>query len=133
MTKQTVFLSLEEIITIHVDQIERYGGSHGIRDLILLESAVFRPQSTFGGEELYSSIFEKAAALTHSIIMNHPFIDGNKRTGMVSSLIFLELNGYNLAVNQKSLVNAALCIATKKWNIEDFINWLKKNSKKIYH
>lgn len=127
----TIYLTLEQIIVIHEDQIVRYGGSSGLRDVSLLESAVFRSQSSFGGEDLYPTIFDKASALMRSLIFNHPFIDGNKRTGTVSMLVFLELNGYRLQVNQKALVNAALDMESKKINVEKLAAWLKKYAKKI--
>src|SRR3989344_1580898 len=106
----TIFLTLEQLVTIHNDQIERYGGSHGIRDLGLLESALLRPQTTFGGQDLYLTIFDKAASLLHSLLMNHAFVDGNKRTAMTTTLVFLELNGYTLSVSQDQLVQTALRI-----------------------
>lgn len=76
--------------------IDKTGGSHGVRDLGLLESAVMRPKATFGGEELYSDVFSKAAALMHSLIRNHPFVDGNKRTGIAAAGLFLAQNGVQL-------------------------------------
>lgn len=127
----TIYLTLEQIIIIHEDQIVRYDGSSGLRDVSLLESAVFRPQSSFGGEDLYPTIFDKASALIHSLILNHPFIDGNKRTGIASMLVFLELNGYRLQVIQKALVNTALEVGSKKLNVEKLAVWLKKYTKKI--
>lgn len=128
---KTIFLTLEQVIIIHDDQIQRYGGSHGIASLPLLESAIMRPQSSFDGKDLYSSLFNKAAAMMHSIIMNHAFVDGNKRTGTVSVIIFLELNGYRLKVEQKDLVNAALKVRHKKWDFDELSSWLKKHSRKI--
>lgn len=127
MPFQTIFLTLEQVLVIHEDQIDRYGGSSGLRDLTLLESAIFRPQSSFGGKDLYSTIFIKAAALMHSITLNHPFIDGNKRTGMVTALIFLELNNCKLKVTQDALVETAVKISMKKWNLEQAAEWLEKN------
>lgn len=126
-----IYLTLEQILLIHDEAIEQYGGSHGVRDLRLLESALMRPQTTFAGEDLYPSIYFKAAALMHSLIMNHPFIDGNKRTGTISTLVFLELNNFRLDVEQKELVGTALKVESKKWNIEELAEWLEKNSKKI--
>lgn len=118
------------MITIHDDQIERYGGSHGIASLALLESGVMRPQASFGGGDLYPSVFDKAAAMMHSLIMNHAFVDGNKRTATVSAIIFLELNGYRLGVDQEALVKAALNVRHKKWDIKRLSSWLKKHSVK---
>lgn len=127
----TNFLALEQVLAIHDDQIERYGGSHGIRDLALLESAIFRCQATFAGEDLYLGIFLKAAVLMQGIISNHPFIDGNKRTGSVAAARFLFVNGYDLQTSQKALVSAALKVEAKKFPLERLATWLKKNSKKI--
>ncbi len=130
MTSHTYFLNLEQVITVHTDQIERYGGSHGLRDLGLLESAVFRPQSSFDGEDLYPSIFHKAASLLHSLIMNHPFVDGNKRTATATTLLFLEMNNYSLEVKQKNLVQFILQIEKEDMKVEEISSWLSKNSKK---
>ncbi|MDO8461149.1 MAG: type II toxin-antitoxin system death-on-curing family toxin [bacterium] len=127
---QIIYLTLEQVLLIHEDQIVRYGGSSGLRDVSLLESAIFRPQSSFGGEDLYLTIFDKASALMHSLILNHSFIDGNKRTGTASMLVFLELNEYRLHVSQKALIEIALKIESKKINMEELADWLKKNSKK---
>lgn len=127
----TIFLTVEQIIVIHNNQIEKYGGSHSIASLPLLESAVMRPQSNFGGSDLYPAVFDKAAVLMHSLILNHAFVDGNKRTGTVSAIIFLELNGYKLIVGNNDLIKAALFVGNKKWNISQISSWLKKHSKKI--
>ena len=126
-----IFLTLEQILLIHEDQIDRYGGSHGLRDISLLESAVYRLQTTFGGIDLYPSIFDKAAALVHSLLLNHPFVDGNKRTAIASMLVFLDLNGYFFSISQKELVKTALSIENKKWNINKISLWLKKHAKKM--
>lgn len=127
----TIFLTLEQLLIIHDDQIERYGGSHGIRDLGLLESALLRPQTTFGGQDLYLTIFHKAASLLHSLLMNHAFVDGNKRTAVTTTLVFLELNGYTLSVSQDPLVQTALQIENKKMTFGQIVSWLKKHSKRI--
>ena len=127
----TIFLTFEQVLAIHDNQIEKYGGGHGIRDLALFESAIMRPQTTFGGKDLYPSIFEKAAVLMHSLIMNHPFVDGNKRTGTVSALIFLEINRFRIAVGQNELVDISLEVALKKTDVKDVATWLEKSSKKI--
>lgn len=125
-------LSLEQILLIHENQIDRYGGSHGLRDIALLESAVYRSQVTFGGIDLYPSVFEKAGALVHSLLLNHPFVDGNKRTAMASMLVFLEINSYLFSVTERELVGIALNIENKKWSIERISHWLQKHAKKIH-
>lgn len=124
-------VSLDELLAIHFDQITRYGGSHGVRDLDVLVSAIFRPLASFGGLDLYPDIFSKAAAMFHSLILNHPFVDGNKRTAAVVVGRFLYLNGFRLKASSKGLVNLALRTTEKKLDIEAISSWLKKHSKKI--
>ena len=85
-------MKLDEVIELHKDVINEYGGSHGIRDKRLLESAVYMPYASFGGEDLYSALGEKAGHLCYSLIKHHPFIDGNKRTAMHSMLVFIHSN-----------------------------------------
>lgn len=126
----TSYLTLEEILVIHEDQIERYGGTSGLRQLSLLESALFRPQSTFDGKDLYESLFNKAAALIYSLIQNHPFVDGNKRTGIVAGFVFLGMNRLTVEIVEEEIIDAAINIATKKWDVEKVSNWLKHNSTK---
>lgn len=128
---KTVFLSLEQILAIHYDQINNYGGSHGIRDLSLLESAIHRPQASFMGEDIYPSIFDKAAALIHSLVLNHPFLDGNKRTSIVAGAGFLHFNGWKLKVSQNELEEVSLNVESKTWDVEKLSTWLQGNSKKI--
>ena len=131
MSSQALFLTLEQILTIHTDQIERYGGSHGLRDLGLLESAVYRPGSTFAGEDLYSSIFDKAAALVHSLLLNHPFVDGNKRTAVASMILFLEMNDQNFISAEKEIIEFALCVENKKPSVGKIAQWIKKYSARL--
>lgn len=90
------FLGIDEVLAIHRDQIERYGGTGGIRDLGLLESALATPKAGFGGDYLHADLFEMAAAYLFHIAKNHPFLDGNKRTGAVAAFVFLALNGIDL-------------------------------------
>src|SRR5512143_1409321 len=94
---EIIFLTLAEVIEIHADQITRYGGSHGIRDMDLLSSAVAMSSASFGGKFLHADIFEMAAAYAFHIAQNHPFIDGNKRAALASALVFLELNGVSIS------------------------------------
>ncbi len=125
------YLTLEQLLLIHELQIEEFGGSYGIRDLNGLDSAIMRPQSSFGGKDLYVSFFDKAAALMHSVILNHAFVDGNKRTGMVSGIVFLEMNGFKLEVEQEEFSSTARSIANKEISITEISKWLKNNSKKF--
>jgi death-on-curing protein len=90
------FLTLDEVLGIHADQIRRYGGTAGLRDLELLQSALAMPQTTFDDEFLHGTLFEMAAAYLFHLARNHPFVDGNKRTALMCALVFLGLNGYRL-------------------------------------
>ena len=130
MTK-TIFLTIEQVIFVHEQQIEEYRGSHGIRHFALLESAVIHPQMTFSGRELYPDLFDKASALLHGLVFNHAFVDGNKRTAIASTLVFLELNGYFFTLTSKSLTETMIEVENKKWNKKKIKTWLKKHSKKI--
>ncbi len=124
------YLTVQDVLLLHELAIDKFGGSHGLRDLGLLESAVMRPQATFSGIDLYPSIFDKAASLVHSLLMNHQFVDGNKRTAMFSMMTFLELNGYKFIADQKEVVEYALYIENSQPEIEEISKWLKKHSKK---
>lgn len=128
-SKEVIYLTLEELLIIHTDQIERYGGSHGIRDLGLIESALYRPQASFGGDDLYSSFFEKAAVLVHSLLLNHAFVDGNKRTAITSLLVFCELNSKRIDCTQEDLIKFALSVKNKSIGIKEIISWLEKHTK----
>ncbi|HUD09621.1 MAG TPA: type II toxin-antitoxin system death-on-curing family toxin [Patescibacteria group bacterium] len=126
--KNTSYLTLDIILAIHEEMVERYGGSHGIRDIGLIQSAAARPQSSFGGEDLYQTIFDKAAALFHSLMFNHAFVDGNKRTAMVSTARFLFMNGYELDASQKEFVTFPLNVENQHLSIEEISKWLKRHS-----
>lgn len=123
------FLSVKDVLLLHVLAIDESGGSHGLRDLGLLESAVMRPQSTFAGADLYPDIFSKAAALLHSLLMNHPFVDGNKRTAIYAAMTFVELNGYKFKASQKEVVAIALKVENEKLSVEEIFGWLETHAK----
>lgn len=111
--------------------IDASGGSHGTRDRGRLESAITSMRQEVFGQELYAGIFEKAGALTRGIIGDHPFVDGNKRTGMMSALIFLNLNGYDTSkLKDKDLEDFAVRVATDKLDVPDITAWLEKNTQK---
>jgi len=97
------FLTLDEVLSIHADPTRRYGGRPGVRDLPLLESALAMPKATFDGELLHGTVFEMAAAYLYHVARNHPFADGNKRTALMCSLVFLGLNGYRLEADPGAL------------------------------
>ena len=124
-------LSAEEILVLHARVIDKTGGSHGIRDLHLLQSIAHKPKSQFGGKELYAGIFTKATVLLESLVNYHVFVDGNKRTAFISAGRFLELNGYELTATNERVEATMLLVATKGIGVEELSSWLKKNSKKI--
>lgn len=126
-----VYISLDEVLAIHDDMVERYGGSFGIRDLGLIQSAIARPQATFGGEDLYFTMIDKAAALFHSLIFNHAFTDGNKRTSLTSTARFLHLNGLELNADDQELIDFPLRVENKHLDIEEIAEWLKEHTKKV--
>ena len=108
------FLSLEDVLQIHSEQIDVYGGIHGIRDQGLLESAIMTPQASFGGEYLHNGLFEMAAAYAFHIAENQPFLDGNKRTALSSALVFLDLNGIEVLDPEEKLYQMMIDIANRK-------------------
>jgi len=102
------FLSLDEVLESHAEQITAYGGSDGIRDVGLLESALAQPAVMFGGQYLHVDVFEMAAAYLFHIVKNHPFLDGNKRVGLEAALLFLEINGLSIETTDEALVKIVL-------------------------
>jgi death-on-curing protein len=127
--KEPVFLGLDEITEIHNDQIKRYGGRTGIRDLELLKSAVAMPKTGFGEEYFHTDFHEMAAAYLFHLVRNHPFIDGNKRSGAVSAIIFLILNGIDFSVDEDSLVNLVISVAEGKIDRLEIALYFRKNSR----
>ena len=105
------FLTLDEVLSLHADQIQRYGGSALVRDVGLLESALAMPAATLSGELLHASLEEQAAAYLFHLVRNHPFVDGNKRTGLMTMLAFLGLNGRWLEAPDDVLTNLVLGVA----------------------
>jgi len=117
------FLELSDVLETHVEQIAAYGGAGGVRDLDLLDSALAQPQATFDGQYLHADLFEMAAAYLFHIVMNHPFVDGNKRVGLEAALIFLEINGIEIQATDDELVTIVLGTAkgeVEKPQIADF-------------
>ncbi len=109
-----VFLDLHEVIEIHRDQVARYGGRPGLRDMALLQAAVAVPQASFGGRYLHADLFEMAAAYLFHITQDHPFVDGNKRVGAVAALVFLALNGVEVRITNRALGDIVLAVAQGK-------------------
>jgi len=105
------FLSLAELLEIHQDQVTRYGGALGIRDIELLKSAIGMPMATYGGDFLHTDVYEMAAAYLYRLVKNHPFLDGNKRVGAVAALVFLLLNGYEFDAPEDDFAELVLGVA----------------------
>ncbi|MBW3539168.1 MAG: type II toxin-antitoxin system death-on-curing family toxin [Planctomycetes bacterium] len=122
------FLTLTEVLEIHRDQIARYGGSEGIRDRGLLESAVAMPQAAFGGQYLHTDLFQMAAAYLYHLVQNHPFIDGNKRVGAAAADVFLTLNGLTLTAPEEQYEELVMSVAQSesgKTTVADFFRGLR--------
>jgi len=105
------FLDLKDVLELHALQLARYGGADGLRDRGLLESAVAQPQATFDGAFIHDGPFVMAAAYLFHIVQNHPFVDGNKRTGLLAALVFLDLNGISVIHNSPGLYDLTLGVA----------------------
>ena len=120
-------LTRKLIDELHELSLINYGGGKGVRDEGLLESAIARPFQTFDGEDLYPSVFEKAAAIGQSIIINHPYIDGNKRTGLLAIIAMLEGYGFELVADPKDTYKMTIKISTGEVEFEEICDWLKQN------
>ena len=123
------YLYPKQILYLHRAILEQSGGSSGLRDEGLLESAVYRPQASFGGQDLYPDLFTKAAALGHSLVGNHPFVDGNKRVGFEAMRLMLRLNGYDLHATFEDKLHFALAIAKGERSEQAIADWLKQHSR----
>ncbi len=118
------YLIGQEVLFIHFHVIERFGGTHGVLNLTGLESAVARPQATMEGDDLYASVLEKAAVLLHSLVLNHPFQDGNKRTALTAAGLFLRFNGMNLEGSRTDAENLVVDVAAKHLSVETILDRL---------
>lgn len=125
------FLTLVEVVELHRQIIEQSGGTLGIRDRGALESALAQPRMTFGGEDLYPTLVDKAAAIGFSLVMNHPFIDGNKRIGHAAMEVFLVMNGYEIDTSVDEQEAIILSLASGKLAREAFTRWLQDHVKLI--
>lgn len=119
------YVSLDEVLEAHKQTLQQSGGAQGVRDLGAVESAVAQPLMSFGGEELYPPIVEKAAALGFSLIQNHPFVDGNKRTGLIVLATFLRINGYKVNATVDELETVIVQVASSALGRDEFTEWLR--------
>jgi len=118
-------LSVSDIIVLHQKVIDKTGGSHGIRDIGLIESAVTRAYATFGGNDLYETVEAKIAVTVYSLVSNHGFVDGNKRISIAAMLFLLQLNGYKLQYSQQELIDLGLGLASGNLDENDIQQWIK--------
>jgi death-on-curing protein len=121
------YLTLEEVLLLHARLIQRTGGSGGVLDMGLLESAMARPRATFEGKDLYPSVWHKAAALMHSLIMNHPFVDGNKRTALTATGLLLALNGHTLTGSNEEVLGLTRQVVRGEIDLPSIADWLKSH------
>ncbi|MCC9078153.1 type II toxin-antitoxin system death-on-curing family toxin [Litorilinea aerophila] len=121
-------LTVVQVLFLHARLIEETGGMHGVRALSLLQSAVARPWTTFGGQDLYPDLFSKAAALMASLIHNHPFVDGNKRTGIAAAALFLRQNGYRLVASNQEVETFTLYVTRARPEIVEIAAWLRAHT-----
>ena len=122
-------IRLEDVLKIHKLLIDQFGGSHGVRDESSLNSALNRPFATFDGQELYPKPVEKAAAILESVVTNHPFIDGNKRTGYVLARLLLLRHGLDIKASQKEKFKMVIAVASGRWKFEQVRDWMKERCK----
>jgi death-on-curing protein len=124
-------IDYKEVLSIHEILIEKFGASKGVRDINILLSALNRPFETFDGQELHKTITEKAAALIESIVKNHAFIDGNKRTGYVIMRLFMMQNGFDINASYTEKYEFVIDIASGKSAIHEIENWIKEHQIKL--
>lgn len=124
------FLSMADVMLIQEDQVRRYGGMPGVKDIGMLQSALAQPQATFGGQYLHTDIFQMAAAYLFHLCGNHSFHDGNKRTAAASALVFLEINGYSFEGPESDLEAVVWDVAQKKVDKKQISVFLRKHSRK---
>ena len=125
------YLGYRQVLWIYRRVIEETGGTFGIRDDGLLRSALARPQASFGGQDLYPTVFEKAAALLESLARNHPFVDGNKRVAWECFDLTLEMNGYRLGGSADQHYKLVLQVIEHKLTIQEIAEWLTKHTKRL--
>jgi death on curing protein len=124
----TQYLTPEQVLFLHSRLITETGGGHGVRDLGMLLSVLGRPQATFDQKDFYPDLFSKTAALMDSLVRNHPFVDGNKRTAITSAAIFLRMNGYLLMVENDEIVRFTLACAQSQLSLDNITDWFKQLS-----
>lgn len=123
---------LEDVLRLHSLSLQYYGGKDGIREMDMLQSAIGRPFQTFGGEELYPTLFEKASALLESLVKNHPFIDGNKRTGFLVYMTFLRENNYWIHVEKEIMYEFIIGVAEGRNGYQEILSWTQLHAAVLF-
>lgn len=123
-------IEMNQLLHLHRRVLAVSGGGAGIRDNVSLESATVRPFLTFDGDRLYPGLLEKSAALMESLIADHPFVDGNKRTGYIAGIALLDANGMTITASEDECFDLVMSVASGKSGYDEILNWLKKNTQK---
>jgi len=123
-----LFLDPEHVLRLHRSLLEHYGGIEGVRDAGLLDSAISMPQATFGGQHLHGDLFEMAAAYLYHIVQNHPFLDGNKRTGAAAAIVFLAINDIQIDNDEQGLVDLTLSVATGQMDKPEIAEFFRSHA-----
>lgn len=126
----TIF-TVRQILLLHERMIQQFGGASGVRDIGMLESAIARPFATFGGDDLYPDFFMKVGAFIQSIVKNHPFLDGNKRTAFAGAVILLQTNGFSIDIPEEEAVSFMISVANKNLSVDEIASWLKKHTRNV--
>lgn len=125
------YVGCRQFLWLYHLTMQEFGGSEGVRDEGLLQAALARPRATFAGQELYPTLFEKAAAVAESIARNHPLVDGNKRMALVAMVATLSMNGYELTASDNAQVDLIMCIVAKEVTVQDVSDWLSKHTRRL--
>jgi death on curing protein len=129
VSAKPLFLNVDLILQIHLDQIDKYGGSPGLRDITLVDSAANAPSASFGGQFLHADLFEMAAALLFALVMNHAFVDGNKRVGTAAALTFLFINGVDIENQEPQFSELVLRVASGKGTRKEVADFLRARAR----
>jgi death-on-curing protein len=124
---EAYFLSLDQILRLHASLIQHYGGAPAVRDMGLLQSAVAMPHASFGGEVLHPTLFDQAAAYLFHLVQNHPFMDGNKRIGAASAIVFLAMNDVQISGDEDGLVELTMAVASGRAGKSEISNWFSQH------
>ena len=123
-----ILLSYAQVLMLHADLVSEFGGSHGVRDDALLDSALNTPSATFQSQELYPTVIEKSARLGFGLIANHPFVDGNKRIGIHAMLVQLALNGVEIKASETEIIALGLSVASGESTFDEVARWIEAHA-----